>query len=112
MCICTLCAPLQSPENELVVGSDDYMVRIFEGEDVVVESMETDKIIDFCHIHDTCFGFVATLPPARWTAEPGCSGNHSLHNPFTPHTNPVLPLDFRWRMGRSGCTVTGREGGG
>lgn len=43
--------------NELLVGSDDYEIRIFRNEDVVSETTETEKIVDLCPIHLTRYGY-------------------------------------------------------
>lgn len=34
--------------NEMVVGSDDYEIRVFKGEEVMNEATETDKILALC----------------------------------------------------------------
>jgi Bardet-Biedl syndrome 2 protein len=35
-------------KNEMVVGSDDYEIRVFKGEEVINECSESDKIAALC----------------------------------------------------------------
>eukprot|EP00741_Cyanophora_paradoxa_P010844 tig00020544_g10484.t1 len=43
--------------NELLVGSDDFEMRIFQNEEVIAEVTETDKIVALCKIRGTRFGY-------------------------------------------------------
>jgi len=43
--------------NQLIVGSEDYEIRIFEGEDVVMESTESDVIVSLAHVKGDAFAF-------------------------------------------------------
>lgn len=44
--------------NEMVVGSDDYEIRVFKGEEVMNEATETDKISALCRITgDSRYGY-------------------------------------------------------
>lgn len=35
-------------KNEMIVGSDDYEIRVFKGEEVINECSETDKVTALC----------------------------------------------------------------
>uniref|UniRef100_A0A7S0QX50 Bardet-Biedl syndrome 2 protein homolog n=1 Tax=Pyramimonas obovata TaxID=1411642 RepID=A0A7S0QX50_9CHLO len=43
--------------TELLVGSEDYAIRIFKNEEVMHETMEADKVIDLCEIHNSLYGY-------------------------------------------------------
>ncbi|GAB5362785.1 hypothetical protein AAMO2058_000828400 [Amorphochlora amoebiformis] len=43
--------------KQLIVGSEDYEIRIFEGEDVVMETTESNVIMNLVGIKEDFFGF-------------------------------------------------------
>eukprot|EP01061_Rhynchopus_euleeides_P013005 TRINITY_DN2281_c0_g2_i1.p1 TRINITY_DN2281_c0_g2~~TRINITY_DN2281_c0_g2_i1.p1 ORF type:complete len:725 (+),score=303.54 TRINITY_DN2281_c0_g2_i1:68-2242(+) len=43
--------------NELLVGSEDYEIRVFKNEEVVTETTETDKLIALQPLHGSRFGY-------------------------------------------------------
>ncbi|XP_065174778.1 Bardet-Biedl syndrome 2 protein homolog [Sycon ciliatum] len=43
--------------SELLVGSDDYDIRFFKGEDMVAEISEADAILDICPLQQHSFAF-------------------------------------------------------
>jgi len=43
--------------QELLVGSDDFDIRIFQNEDVIAEVSEADQIIGLCPVHLSKFGY-------------------------------------------------------
>eukprot|EP00906_Rhabdomonas_costata_P038539 RCo054403 len=47
----------QDTLNELLVGSEDYEIRIFQNEEVISETTETDKVLALCPLHGTRFGY-------------------------------------------------------
>lgn len=42
---------------ELVVGSDDFDIRVFSGEDYSMEAVEADQFVALCPIHGNKFGY-------------------------------------------------------
>lgn len=44
-------------KNELLVGSEDYEIRIFQNEEVVSENTETDKVVGLCPLRGTVYGY-------------------------------------------------------
>eukprot|EP00995_Heteronema_vittatum_P005401 NODE_184_length_1699_cov_201.142424_g21_i1.p1 GENE.NODE_184_length_1699_cov_201.142424_g21_i1~~NODE_184_length_1699_cov_201.142424_g21_i1.p1 ORF type:complete len:497 (+),score=117.79 NODE_184_length_1699_cov_201.142424_g21_i1:25-1491(+) len=43
--------------NELLVGSEDYEIRIFQNEEVISETTETDKLLALSPLYSTRFGY-------------------------------------------------------
>jgi Bardet-Biedl syndrome 2 protein len=43
--------------NELLVGSEDFEIRIFQQEEVVHQATEADVVTGLTHLHKTFFGF-------------------------------------------------------
>eukprot|EP00742_Colponemidia_sp_Colp-10_P006121 GILJ01006549.1.p1 GENE.GILJ01006549.1~~GILJ01006549.1.p1 ORF type:complete len:712 (+),score=127.24 GILJ01006549.1:705-2840(+) len=43
--------------NELLVGSDDYEIRIFQGEEVISQTTETDRVVGLAPIRKTRYGY-------------------------------------------------------
>ena len=54
MCFCDVD---EDGDLELLVGSDDYEIRVFRNEEVVSETTETDRIVALCNIRKTTFGY-------------------------------------------------------
>ncbi|KAK9814709.1 hypothetical protein WJX72_010246 [[Myrmecia] bisecta] len=52
-----LCDADGDGQNELLVGSEDFSIRIFKGENVISEIIETDRVIGLTPIHHTRFGY-------------------------------------------------------
>lgn len=44
-------------QNELLVGSEDFEIRIFQQEEVISEVTETDRVIDLAPIRMTLYGY-------------------------------------------------------
>ena len=44
-------------QNELLVGSEDYEIRIFQDEEVLSETTETDKVVGLCPLRGTVYGY-------------------------------------------------------
>ncbi|KAI6661899.1 Bardet-Biedl syndrome 2 protein [Oopsacas minuta] len=44
-------------ENELLVGSDDYDIRVFKEDQMISEISETDSVIGLCPVTDSKFGY-------------------------------------------------------
>lgn len=40
----------------MLVGSDDFEIRIFRNEEVISEITETDKIVKLCNLRGTEYG--------------------------------------------------------
>ena len=53
----TFCDFEEDGDLELLVGSDDYEIRIFKGEEVVSETTETDKIVALTKMRMGTFGY-------------------------------------------------------
>lgn len=53
----TFCDADGDGQNELLVGSDDYDIRIFQEGDAISEVTETDAIVGLCPIHLTKYGY-------------------------------------------------------
>lgn len=47
----------QDGRQELLVGSDDFDVRVFQNEDVVAETSEADQFVGLCAIYGPKFGY-------------------------------------------------------
>jgi Bardet-Biedl syndrome 2 protein len=47
----------EDKQNELLVGSEDYEIRIFQNEEVVSENTETDKVVGLCPLRGTVYGY-------------------------------------------------------
>jgi len=43
--------------TELIVGSEDFAIRIFKNEEVIHELTEAEKVISLCPIHDMSYGY-------------------------------------------------------
>jgi Bardet-Biedl syndrome 2 protein len=44
-------------QNELLVGSEDFEIRVFSNEEVVSETTETDKVTGLCPLRGTVYGY-------------------------------------------------------
>lgn len=44
-------------KNELLVGSDDYEIRVFQGDDIISELTESNAVIGLTPIHLTRYGY-------------------------------------------------------
>ena len=57
--VCTLafCDADGDGKNELLVGSDDYAIRIFQSEDILSEVNEAERVVDLCAIKMTKYGY-------------------------------------------------------
>ncbi|KAL5007643.1 hypothetical protein ScPMuIL_016449 [Solemya velum] len=44
-------------QNELIVGSEDYDIRVFKEDEIIAELTETDTITCLCEMQDTKFGY-------------------------------------------------------
>lgn len=53
----TLCDVDGDGRNKLIVGSDDYEIRIFRGEEVISEATETDRVSALCNITGPNYGY-------------------------------------------------------
>lgn len=53
----SICLATQDSENELLVGTDDFVIRIFLYDEVIAETVETDRVIDICPIQGTHYGY-------------------------------------------------------
>eukprot|EP00668_Euglena_longa_P011771 GGOE01014188.1.p1 GENE.GGOE01014188.1~~GGOE01014188.1.p1 ORF type:complete len:718 (-),score=178.66 GGOE01014188.1:160-2313(-) len=47
----------EDQQNELLVGSEDYEIRIFQNEEVISETTETDRILALSPLYGTRFGY-------------------------------------------------------
>lgn len=47
----------EDKQNELLVGSEDYEIRIFQNEEVISETTETDRILALSPLYGTRFGY-------------------------------------------------------
>mmetsp|Transcript_51970 Transcript_51970/g.86425 ORF Transcript_51970/g.86425 Transcript_51970/m.86425 type:complete len:704 (+) Transcript_51970:55-2166(+) len=57
--VCSLCFVDvdEDGQNELLVGSDDFEMRIFQNEEVIAEIAETDRVILLAKIRGTRYGY-------------------------------------------------------
>jgi len=53
----TLCDVTENGKTDLLVGSDDYWIRMFQGEEVVQEVTETDRVTGLCPVQGRRFGY-------------------------------------------------------
>ena len=53
----TLCDVEHDGINELLVGSDDFEIRVFQDEEVISETTETARITGLCPLHKATFGY-------------------------------------------------------
>jgi Bardet-Biedl syndrome 2 protein len=44
-------------QKELLVGSEDFEIRIFRGEEVLSDVTEADVVTGLCPIHDATYGY-------------------------------------------------------
>ncbi|CAL1528312.1 unnamed protein product [Lymnaea stagnalis] len=44
-------------KNELIVGSEDFDIRVFREDEIIAEMTETEVITSLCHLMDTRFGY-------------------------------------------------------
>lgn len=51
----TSCDVNDNGSNELIVGSEDYEIRVFENEELVSEQTEADKVTHLCALEKTVF---------------------------------------------------------
>lgn len=51
------CDAEEDGKNELLVGSDDFAIRIFQGEEVISEVTEAAKIVELCRIRGKRYGY-------------------------------------------------------
>uniref|UniRef100_A0A7S1IWS5 Bardet-Biedl syndrome 2 protein homolog n=1 Tax=Eutreptiella gymnastica TaxID=73025 RepID=A0A7S1IWS5_9EUGL len=47
----------EDQQNELLVGSEDYEIRIFQNEEVISETTETDRLLALSPLYGTRFGY-------------------------------------------------------
>lgn len=52
-----LCDVDGNGQQELVVGSDDFDIRVFQGEDMMAETSEADQFVALCPIFQASFGY-------------------------------------------------------
>jgi hypothetical protein len=48
------------PQEELVVGSDDFEIRVYQNEEILSEVTEVDRVLHLCAVHDSMYGYGAT----------------------------------------------------
>eukprot|EP00736_Rhodelphis_marinus_P008019 Rmarinus@m.8619 len=52
-----LCDVNEDGKNELLVGSDDFEIRVFQNEEYILETTETDRVTHLCPILGSRFGY-------------------------------------------------------
>jgi len=53
----TFCDVDEDGEHELLVGSEDYEIRIFQNEEVISETTESDVVVALCPLKGTRYGY-------------------------------------------------------
>jgi len=46
-------------QEELVVGSEDFEIRVYQNEEILSEVTEVDRVLHLCPIHDSLYGYGA-----------------------------------------------------
>lgn len=52
-----LCDFTGNGKNELLVGSEDFDIRVFKEDELVAEMTENETVTSLCHMHDSRFGY-------------------------------------------------------
>ncbi|XP_058849862.1 Bardet-Biedl syndrome 2 protein homolog isoform X2 [Acipenser ruthenus] len=54
LCLCDFTG---DGNNELLVGSEDYDIRVFKEDEMMAEMTETETVTSLCHMHGSRFGY-------------------------------------------------------
>ena len=57
VCSLTLIDYNQDNNHDLIVGSEDFDIRVFNEDEIIAEMTETEAITSLCSMQDTRFGY-------------------------------------------------------